>query len=158
MRRLDWANHYVQQRVASPKPRVNRPRRTSGANTLGCLLVATSHEPGTPHYPEEPDLIEARLIEEIINIRAQLGLDMLGPRSVQALRAAATEALGKQADQYENLAHLYRQLAVRRGPRPRGAADLWRGCTLTTPRPTREGDPPCGSTRRFSASNSDHHP
>jgi hypothetical protein len=27
---------------------------------------------------------------------------------------------GRQADRYENLAMLYRRLAVRRGPRPRG--------------------------------------
>jgi hypothetical protein len=77
------------------------------------------HEPGTPHYPEDPDVMEARLIEEIVNLQAQLGLDLLGPKSDVALRAATTEALGLQADRYENLAMLYRRLAVRRGRRPR---------------------------------------
>ena len=81
------------------------------------------HEPGTPHYPEDPDLTEARLIEEITEIQAQLGLDLLGPKSVQALRAASTEALVRQAGRYENLAVLYRRLAVRRSPRPRGEAE-----------------------------------
>jgi hypothetical protein len=33
--------------------------------------------------------------------------------------AASTEAHGKQAGRYENLAHLYRQLVVRRRPHPR---------------------------------------
>jgi hypothetical protein len=77
----------------------------------------TPHEPGTPHDPEEPSVMEDRLIEEIIQIQAQLGPDLLGPRSAIALRAASTEALGKQAGRYENLAHLYRRLAVRRGQR-----------------------------------------
>jgi hypothetical protein len=85
--------------------------------------MATPHEPGTPHYPEDPDLMESRLIEEITNIQAQLGLDLLGPQSALALRAASTEALGHLADRYENLVMLYRRLAVRRGPRPRGEAE-----------------------------------
>ena len=33
---------------------------------------------------------------------------------VPTLRAASTETLGRQADRYENLALLYRRLAVRR--------------------------------------------
>jgi len=81
--------------------------------------MTTLHEPGVPHYPEEPSAMEARLIEEITNIQVQLGLVLLGPRSAIALRAASTEALGKQAGRYENLAVLYRRLAVHRGPRPR---------------------------------------
>jgi hypothetical protein len=60
------------------------------------------------------------LIEEITQVQAQLGLDLLGSSSAAVLRAASTEALGKQADRYENLAHLYRRLAARRGPRPSG--------------------------------------
>jgi hypothetical protein len=84
--------------------------------------MTTPHEPGAPHYPEDPDLMEARLIEEITQIQAALELDLLGPKSAIALRAASTEALGRQADRYENLALLYRRLAVRRGPRPRGEA------------------------------------
>jgi hypothetical protein len=84
--------------------------------------MTTPHEPGTPHYPEDPDTMEARLIEEIIQIQAQLGLDLLGPRSAIALRAASTEALGRQAGRYENLAVLYRRLAVRRGAAARGDA------------------------------------
>jgi hypothetical protein len=67
--------------------------------------------------------MEARLIEEIMQIQAQLGLDLLRPKSALALRAASTEALGRQASRYENLALLYRRLAVRRGPRPRGEAE-----------------------------------
>jgi hypothetical protein len=82
--------------------------------------MATPHEPGTPHYPEDPDVMEARLIEEIIQIQAQLGPDLLGPTSAIALRVASTEALGRQAGRYENLAMLYQRLATRRGPRPRG--------------------------------------
>jgi hypothetical protein len=66
--------------------------------------------------------MEARLIEEIITIQAQLGLDLLGPKSALALRAASTEALGRQAGRYENLAMLYQRLATRRGPRSRGDA------------------------------------
>ena len=66
--------------------------------------------------------MEARLIEEIVQIQAQLGLDLLGPSSPIALRAASTEALGRQADRYENITLLYRQLALPRGPRPRGEA------------------------------------
>jgi hypothetical protein len=60
--------------------------------------------------------MEARLIEEIVQLQAQLGLDLLGPKSALALRAASTETLGRQADRYENLTHLYRRLAVRRRP------------------------------------------
>jgi hypothetical protein len=63
--------------------------------------MPTPHEPGTPHYPEDPDVMEARLIEEIIQIQAQLGPDLCGPKSALALRAASTEALGRQADRYE---------------------------------------------------------
>jgi hypothetical protein len=84
--------------------------------------MTTPHEPGTPHYPEDPDVMETRLIEEIIEVQAQLGLDFLGPRSAIALRAASTEVLGKQAERYEYLAHLYHRLAVRHGPRPSGDA------------------------------------
>jgi hypothetical protein len=60
--------------------------------------MATPHEPGTAHYPEDPDWMETRLIEEISEIQAALGLDLLGPKSAQALGAASTEALGRQAD------------------------------------------------------------
>jgi hypothetical protein len=81
--------------------------------------MAEPHEPGTPHYPEDPDAMEARPIEEITQLQAALGLDLLGPKSALALRSASTEALGRQADRYENLALLYRRLAVHRGPRPR---------------------------------------
>ena len=81
--------------------------------------MATPHEPGTPHYPEDPDLMETRLIEEITELQAQLGPDLLGPRSAIALRAASTEALGRQAGRYENLAVLYRRLAIRRRPHSR---------------------------------------
>jgi hypothetical protein len=49
------------------------------------------HEPGTPHYPEDPDVMEARLIEEIVQVQAQLGLDLLDPRSATALRAESRE-------------------------------------------------------------------
>ena len=84
--------------------------------------MAAPHEPGTPHDPEPPDVMEARLIEEIITIQAQFGLDLLGPRSAIALRAASTEALDRQAGRYENLAVLYRRLAVRRGAAARGDA------------------------------------
>jgi hypothetical protein len=83
--------------------------------------MTTPHEPGTPHYPEDPDVMEARLIK-ITQIQAQLGLDLLGPRSAIVLRAASADVLGRQADRCENLAHLYRRLAVSRGPRPRGEA------------------------------------
>jgi hypothetical protein len=85
--------------------------------------MTTPHEPATPLYPEEPSVMEDRLIEEIINLQAQLGLDLLGPKSALALRAASTEALGLQAGRYENLAVLYRRLAIHRGPRPRGEAE-----------------------------------
>jgi hypothetical protein len=81
--------------------------------------MTTPHDPGTPHYPEEPSVMEDRLIEEITQIQAQLGPDLLGPKSEIALRTASTEALGRQAGRYENLALLYRRLAVRRGPRSR---------------------------------------
>jgi hypothetical protein len=80
--------------------------------------MTTTHTPGTPHYPEDPDWMETRLLEEITHLQAQLGLDLLNPKSAIALRAASTEALGLQADRYENLAMLYRRLAIRRGPRP----------------------------------------
>jgi hypothetical protein len=81
--------------------------------------MTTPHEPGMPHYPEDPDTMETRLIEEIVQVQAQLELDLLGPKSAAALRAASTEDLGKQADRYENLAVLYQRLATRRRPRPR---------------------------------------
>ena len=81
--------------------------------------MATPHDPRTPHYPEDPDVMEVRLIEEIVTIQAQLGLDLLGPKSALALQAASTEAPGRQAGRYENLALLYQRLATRRGPRPR---------------------------------------
>jgi hypothetical protein len=63
--------------------------------------------------------MEERLIEEITQLQAALGLDLLGPKSALALRAATIEELGRQSDRCENLAHLYRQLAIRRGPRSR---------------------------------------
>ena len=85
--------------------------------------MATPHEPGTPHYPEEPSVMEDRLIEEIMQVQAQLGPDLLGPKSEIALRTASTEALGQQAGRYENLAVLYQRLATRRGSRPRGEAE-----------------------------------
>ena len=78
------------------------------------------HEPGTPHYPEDPDTMEAVLINEILQVQAQLGLDLLSASSAAVLRAASTEALGKQAERYENLADLYRRLAVRRSTRLSG--------------------------------------
>jgi hypothetical protein len=78
--------------------------------------MMASHEPGTPHYSGSPSAMEERLIDEIVQVQAALGLDLLGPKSAEALRAASTEALGRQSDRYENLAHLYRQLAIRRGP------------------------------------------
>jgi hypothetical protein len=84
--------------------------------------MTTPHEPSTPNYPEDPDIMETRLIEEIIQIQAQLGLDLLGPKSALDLRAATTEALGRQAGRYENLALLYQKLATRRQPRPHGTA------------------------------------
>jgi hypothetical protein len=84
--------------------------------------MTTPHEPGMPHYPEDPDVMAARLIEEITQLQAALGLDLLGPKSALALPAASTDALGRQVDRYENLALLYRQLAVRRGSRGRGDA------------------------------------
>jgi hypothetical protein len=75
----------------------------------------------TPHEPyEPPDVMEARLIEEIVNVEAALGLDLRNPRTTASLRAASTEALGRIADAHENLAHLFRRLAARRGPRPTG--------------------------------------
>jgi hypothetical protein len=67
--------------------------------------------------------MEDRLIEEIVQLQAQLGPDLLGPASEIALRAASTEALGQQAGRYETLAVLYQRLAVRRGPRPHGEAE-----------------------------------
>ena len=81
--------------------------------------MTTPHEPGTPHY-EPPDVMDARLIEEIINVEAALGLDLRHPRTTTSLRAATTEALGRLADAHENRAHLFRRLAIRRPPRPRG--------------------------------------
>ena len=82
--------------------------------------MTTPHEPGTPRYPEDSDQMETRLIEEITELQAQLGPDLLGPRSAIALRAASTEALGRQAGRYENLAVLYQRLAARRGQRMMG--------------------------------------
>jgi hypothetical protein len=32
--------------------------------------MTSPHDPGTPHYPEDPDLMEARLIDEITQIQA----------------------------------------------------------------------------------------
>jgi hypothetical protein len=66
--------------------------------------------------------VETRLIEEIVPIQAALGLALLAPRSAIALRAASTEALGRQAGRFENLAVLYQRLATRRSQRPRGDA------------------------------------
>jgi len=40
--------------------------------------MTTLHEAGTPHYPEDPDLMQAPLIEEIVEIQAALGLDLPG--------------------------------------------------------------------------------
>jgi len=34
----------------------------------------TPHESGAPHYPEDPDVMEAHLIEGIIEIQVQLRL------------------------------------------------------------------------------------
>jgi hypothetical protein len=82
--------------------------------------MTTPHTPGTPHYPEDPDVMEARLIQEIMDLQAQLGSGLLDPTIADSIRAASTEGLGRQADPHERLAHLYRQLAIRRGPRPGG--------------------------------------
>ena len=50
--------------------------------------MATPHDPGTPHYPEDPDVMEDRLIEEIVQLQAQLELDLQGPARAIALRVA----------------------------------------------------------------------
>jgi hypothetical protein len=50
--------------------------------------------------------MEARLIDEITQVLATLGLDSLGPASTASLRAASVEALGRQADRHEWLALL----------------------------------------------------
>jgi hypothetical protein len=41
--------------------------------------MTTAHEPGMPHYPESPTVMEERLIEEITQVQAQLGLDPARP-------------------------------------------------------------------------------
>ena len=58
--------------------------------------MTTPHDPGTPHYPEAPDMMEARLIEEITQVQAHLGLDLLGPKSAIVLCAVSIEALSRQ--------------------------------------------------------------
>jgi hypothetical protein len=50
--------------------------------------MATPHELGAPHYPEDPDVMEARLIEEITQIQVGTRARSLGPSSTIALRAA----------------------------------------------------------------------
>jgi hypothetical protein len=66
--------------------------------------------------PEPADVMEARLIEEIVQLQAQLGLDLRNPATTASLRAVSTEALGRIADAHENLAHLYCRAG--RPPRP----------------------------------------
>jgi hypothetical protein len=85
--------------------------------------MTTPHEPGTPHYPEDPDEVEAALIDEITMILPGLSLDPLHPYEDNTLRTASVEALGRQADRHERLAMLYRRLAVRRGLRLRGGTE-----------------------------------
>jgi hypothetical protein len=82
--------------------------------------MTTPHTPGDPHYPGDPDMMESVLINEILQAQAQIQVDLLGASSAAVLRAASTEALGKQAERYENLADLYRRLAVRRSTRLSG--------------------------------------
>jgi hypothetical protein len=84
--------------------------------------MATPHEPGTPHYPEDLDVMEAALIDEITKILPGLSLNPLHPFEDTTLRTASVEALGRQADRHEWLALLYRRLAVRRGRHLRAEA------------------------------------
>ena len=67
--------------------------------------------------------MEARLIDEITQIQATLGLDLLGPAKTASLAGASVEALGHLADRHEWFALLYRRLAVHRGRTHRGEAD-----------------------------------
>ena len=99
--------------------------------------MTTPHEQGDTHYPEPANVMEEQLIEEITQIQAQLGLDLLGPKSAIALRAASTETPGRQADRYENLAMLYRRLAVRRRPAPPTDDPDWE-TSPTTAEPTHD--------------------
>lgn len=67
--------------------------------------------------------MEAQLIDEITQIQATLGLDLLGPAKTASLAGASVEALGRLADRHEWFALLYRRLAVHRGRTHRGEAD-----------------------------------
>jgi hypothetical protein len=73
--------------------------------------------PSIPHYPGDPDVMEAALIEEIAKILPGLSLDPLHAYQDNTLRTASVEALGRQADRHKQLALIYRRLAVRRGAR-----------------------------------------
>jgi hypothetical protein len=70
------------------------------------------NEPETPLFPEDLDLLEARLIEEIGRIRLEVALDLLDPRGPVLLRVKRAETLERQADRYACLAVLYCRLAI----------------------------------------------
>ena len=66
--------------------------------------------------------MEAQLIDEITQIQATLGLDLLGPAKTASLAGASVEALGRLADRHEWFALLYAgslcTAAVRTAERP----------------------------------------
>ena len=66
--------------------------------------------------------MEARLIDEITQIQATLGLDLLGPAKTASLAGASVEALGRLVDRHEWFALLYAgslcTAAVRTAERP----------------------------------------
>ena len=71
-------------------------------------------EPRTPHTPQEPnppDTLEGVLIEEITQFIVTQGLVPFRPLDEVSLETASPEALIRQAERHDHLAHLYRRLA-----------------------------------------------
>jgi len=71
-------------------------------------------EPRTPHTPQEPnpsDPMEGLLIDEITQFIVTQRLDPLRRVEDISLETASPEALIRQAERYDHLAHLFRRLA-----------------------------------------------
>ena len=65
----------------------------------------------TPQQPNPPDPMEGLLIDEITQFIVTQGLGPLRLLEESSLETASPEALIRQAERHDHLAHLFRRLA-----------------------------------------------
>ena len=79
--------------------------------TKGVRQMDEPRAPHTPQEPNPPDPMEGLLIDEITQFRVTQKIDPLRSFEQITLETASPEALIRQAERYDHLAHLYRRLA-----------------------------------------------